>query len=117
MEVGFKPKNPHHGEITMSITALMQPVFLSWLHRSNGAMTEWNPVSKGIFGAVCCGGRPRMHAKNRRTGIATLAGDGAFRISCAWFSDDLISHRCSGSRGATSSNPSMQEVMQRGHAA
>jgi hypothetical protein len=83
MEVGFKPKKPHRDEITMSITALMQPVFLLWLHRSNGAMTEWNPVSKGIFGAVHRNGGSGTHAKNRRTGIATLAGDGAFRISCA----------------------------------
>jgi hypothetical protein len=40
MEVGFKPKTPQRGEIVMSITALMQPMFLPWLHRSNGAMDK-----------------------------------------------------------------------------
>jgi len=83
MEVGFKPKIPHRGEITMSITALMQPMFLSWLHRSNGAMSEWNPVSKGIFGAVHRDGDSGTHAKNRRTGIAALVGNRSIRISCA----------------------------------
>jgi hypothetical protein len=95
MEVGFKPKKPHRGEITMSITGLMQPMFLPWLHRNNGANLRVNPVPKGIFD---CNDRPCVHAKNRRTVIVPLVGNGSVRISCAWFSDELISHRCSASR-------------------
>jgi hypothetical protein len=40
MEVGFKPQTPQRGEISMSITALMQPMFLPWLHRSNGVVNK-----------------------------------------------------------------------------
>jgi hypothetical protein len=46
--MGFVSRTPIAAEITMSIAGLMQPMFLRWLHRSNGPMNK-NPVPKGIF--------------------------------------------------------------------
>jgi hypothetical protein len=48
MEVGFKPETPQRAETTMSITALMQPMFLHWLHRSTGPTAQENPVAEKI---------------------------------------------------------------------
>jgi hypothetical protein len=72
MEPGFKPQTPQRGEISMSITALMQPMFLPWLHRSNGPGEQETMFRKGF--STPLNGRPRMHAKNSRTGIGTLGG-------------------------------------------
>jgi hypothetical protein len=48
MEVGFKPETPQRAETTMSITALMQPMFLHWLHRSTGPTAQENPLAEKI---------------------------------------------------------------------
>jgi hypothetical protein len=48
MEIGFKPETPQRAETTMSITALMQPMFLHWLHRSTDPTGQENPVAEEI---------------------------------------------------------------------
>jgi hypothetical protein len=74
MEVGFKPKTAHRGEITMSITVLMQPMFLSWLHRSNGVVKQGTLFRKGFSALRTATARPCCACEKPSHGHRDLGG-------------------------------------------